>query len=126
MSVHMVRMFVEPPKGEADNAIENWVSNHNEWTSDPVEHTLSETNAAIDGTGTAYLRGDYRFIQEETPTSLLDDLEDKLQSIQGGLWYRVGYHNCTHNESETASCDWDDKRENGTVPTDIPNIEEST
>lgn len=122
MTVHMVRMYVEPPKGGADTAVDNWVSNHNEWTSNPVDHSLTETNAEIDGSGTTYVRGDYQFIQEETVTSLLDDLENNLQSIQSGLWYRIGYHVCTHDESDGTGCSWENTRENGTVPSDIPDF----
>jgi hypothetical protein len=123
MAVHMVRLFIEPPKGDAETAVNEWVTNHNEWTNDPVEHSLVETNAEIDGSGTTYVRGDYRFIQDSTVTDLLDSLESNLQSIQGGLWYRVGYHNCTHDEDNPQPCSWDDKRENGTIPSDIPTIE---
>lgn len=125
MTVHMVRLFIEPPKGNAESAVDNWAQNHTEWADDPVEHSLTETETEIDGDGTAYLRGDYRFIQEETPTSLLDRLESRLQSIQGGLWYRIGYHACTHDEDDPQPCSWDDSetRENGTVPSDIPTFE---
>lgn len=116
----MVRLFIEPPKADADNAVNNWVANFNEWTEDPVEHTLIETNTETDGSGTTYIRGDYRFHQDSGKTALLDDLESKLQSIQGGLWYRVGYHVCDHDESESTARSWEDMRENGTVPEDVP------
>jgi hypothetical protein len=118
----MIRLFLEPPKGNSESAIDNWVTNHNEWTDDPVSHSLTETNADIDGSGTTYARGDYRFIQEETPTDLLDDLESRLQNVQGGLWYRVGYHQCEHDEENGTPCQWDDLHtcENGDIPTDIP------
>jgi len=61
MAVHMVRVFSQPPRGNAENAVNNWVANYSEWTSDPVEHELTETAAEIDGTGTQYVRGDWRF-----------------------------------------------------------------
>jgi hypothetical protein len=78
-------MFIEPPKGNAESAVGNWVQNHNEWTDDPVDHSLVEMTAGVDGDGTTYVRGDYRFIQGETPSELLDALESRLQSLQGGL-----------------------------------------
>lgn len=122
----MVRLFMEPPKGDAENAVDNWVTNHTEWTGDPVEHTLIETNADIDGTGTTYICGDYRFEQNETVTQLLDDLEQNLGNIQGGLWYRIGYHACDHDETAGSPCSWTDSdseiRENGTIPSDIPTL----
>jgi hypothetical protein len=106
MTVHMVRLLLEPPKGNAENAVDNWVTNHNEWEDDPVEHTLTETTARLDGSGTVYLRGDYRFIQEESPTALLDDLISRLDSFQGGLWYRVGYHECPHDDKRVTGESW--------------------
>jgi len=120
MTVHMVRVMIEPPKGNAESAVDNWVQNYTEWAGDPVEHSLAETTAGIDGTGTTYVRGDYRFIQEEAVSTLLDDLEARLQSFQGGLWYRIGYHACDHNEDTPSPCAWDVTRENGPVPDDIP------
>lgn len=121
MSVHMIRVLCEPPKGEAETAINNWVSNYSEWTDDPVTHELVETNTAVDGTGTKYVRGDWRFIdQGEDLTNILQDLSNRLQSIQGGLWHRLGYHVCTHDEDNPQPCSWDEQIEFGTIPADIP------
>jgi hypothetical protein len=124
MTVHMVRLFIEPPKGNADQAINNWVENHNEWEDDPVEHSLTETTVGIDGSGTQYIRGDYRFIQDSDATTLLNRLENRLQSSQGGLWYRIGYHQCDHDEDQSTPCSWDgsETRENGDIPSDIPDL----
>jgi len=126
MTVHMVRVFVEPPKGDAEQAINNWVENYTEWTDDSVEHSLTETDTKTDGSGTVYLNGDWRFIQEgEDPTNILDDLSKRLQSFQGGLWHRLGYHVCYHGgEGKTGgACSWDEKQEFGTIPSDIPDFE---
>jgi hypothetical protein len=126
MTVHAVRLFVEPPKGDAESAIGNWVSNHSEWTSDPVDHSLTETTAGLDGSGTTYVRGDYRFQQDTPATDLLDDLEDRLSSMQGGLWARIGLHYCDHDEDNPTGCSWtgesSEVREVGDVPSDIPNL----
>jgi hypothetical protein len=119
----MVRFYIEPPKGEAKNAVDNWVQNHNEWTDDPKDHSLVETNTKLDGSGTTYLCGDYRFVQDGPADALLDDLADRLQSFQGGLWYRIGYHECDHDENNPTGCAWEQTRENGDVPADIPTLE---
>lgn len=116
----MVRLFIEPPKGEAESAVDNWVQNHTEWTDDPVSHTLTETNTEIDGSGTAYLRGDYHFIQNEPTDDLLSDLEARLSGFQGGLWYRLAYHECDHDEEQSTPCAWEQTRESGDIPPDIP------
>lgn len=120
MTVHMVRLMVEPPRGEAEDAVNNWVENHTQWDDDPVNHDLRETTVGVDDDGTTYVRGDYRFIQDETADELLDNLEEQLQSFQGGLWYRAGYHACTNDEDNPQPCSWEDTREGGDVPDDIP------
>jgi hypothetical protein len=117
MAVHMVRVLFEPPRGEAENAVSNCVSNYQEWDGDPVTHALTETNTELDGSGVQYLRGDWRFIQNgETPTDILQDLSDRLQSMQGGLWHRLGYHVCTHDEENPQGCSWEYRAEYGTIP----------
>jgi hypothetical protein len=118
----MVRVMIEPPRGEAENAVDNWVQNHNEWTDYPKEHSLTETTAGTDDDGTSYVRGGYRFIQEGAADELLDDLAGRLDSFQGGLWYRLGYHECDHDEDSPTGCDWEQVRENGSVPPDIPRL----
>lgn len=119
----MVRVMCEPPKGNAENAIANWVSNYTEWTADPSDHTLVETDTTMGGSGTAYVRGDWRFEdQGENATDILTDLSDRLQSIQGGLWHRLGYHVCSHSEDNPSACSWDEKQEFGTIPRDIPDF----
>lgn len=124
MAVHMVRVLAEPPKGEAETAVANWVENYTEWTGDTVEHALTDANTAIDGTGTAYVRGDWRFEdQGEDPTNILSDLSGRLQSLQGGLWHRLAYHVCTHDEADPQPCSWDETVEWGTVPSGVPDFE---
>lgn len=120
MATHMIRLFIESGQGNLSQPVDNWVQNFNEWTGDPVDHTLVETNTEPDGTGTDYYRGDYRFIQDSTKTAVLDDLEQRLQNFQGGMWYRMGYHVCDHDEDDGTACGWEDQRENGTIPSDIP------
>jgi hypothetical protein len=119
----MVRVIAEPPKGNAETAVANWVANYSEWTEGAVEHSLSETTGSIDGSGTQYVRGDWRFIdQGEEPTNILRDLSERLQSLQGGLWHRLGYHACDHDEANGGPCSWDETLEWGSVPSDIPEV----
>jgi len=121
MTVHMVRVLAESPRGGAATAIDNWVQNYSEWTADPVAHELREVNTELDGGGTTHLRGDWRFEdQGEAPTDILSDLSDRLQSLEGGLWHRLGYHVCDHDEDDRGGCEWDETVEVGSVPADVP------
>lgn len=121
MTVHMIRLYCEPPKGEAETAVNNWVANYNEWESDPTVQTLRECTTAG---GTVHVFGDYRFIQSgETATGILNDLSTRLQSLNGGLWHRLGYHVCSHDETSPSACSWDETVEYGTIPASVPAIE---
>ncbi len=127
MTVHMVRVLCEPPKGDAENAIQNWVENYTEWDGDTEEHSISEINTQDDGSGVQYLRGDWRFVQNgEEPTNILGDLSERFQSVQGGLWHRLGYHVCDHDEAVGTECPpWDDSHDDveieqwGDVPAEV-------
>lgn len=127
MTVHMIRIYSHWPDGytesDINTSVQNWEDNHTEWTADTVSHTITGVNTEIDGTGTDYLRGDFRFKWSDDKTILLDDLETTLQSDVD--WYRVGYHQCTHDGSG-GGCNWDDKREwtasNVTIPAGVPDF----
>lgn len=121
MAVHMVRVVCEPPKGDAETAIKNWVENYTEWTADTVEHSLIESNTSPDGSGTDYLIGSWRFEQNsESATEILTNLSERLQKIQDGLWHRLVYHICSHDKENPDSCSWDEKQEFGTIPNGTP------
>ena len=127
MTIIMVRVFHEVPKGEAENAVQNWVENHPVWSEDPVEHSMRETAIlSSDGVEVPYVAGDFRFHQDAVDaTALLDDLEARLQSIQTGLWYRLGVHeDCDYHEDNQQPCEWDPslKREHGDIPSAIPPV----
>jgi len=125
MAVHMVRMLMEAVLSAEDvqAIVDEWINNHNEWTEDPVEHSLSEVNTEEDGSGVDYLRGDFRFIQEESLTALLDDLVSTYDSSPASFWYRVVYHECDHDKDNPTNCRWDEKRESGVIPTEVPDFE---
>ena len=122
MAVHCVRVFIEANQGQAPlDAIDLWKQNFNEWEDDPVNHAMTDANTAVDGSGTDYVRGDYRYIQDSTAADILDDLETRLVGA-GTFWYRIGYHDCDHDEDSSTSCGWEEDRENGTIPADIPDL----
>jgi hypothetical protein len=117
----MVRLYLEPPQGNAEQAVDNCVQNHPEWTGDPIAHTFQEVTPPD---GPTYVVGNYRFEQSVTAIDLLDDLEQRLGNFQGGLWFRVGYHVCDHDgdDREESDCEFDPAmtRESGAVPAGVP------
>lgn len=127
MSVHMIRIHCGPqsswPQSDCNAAVEDWMSKQSEWTPDPVDHSMQ---SAVNGeTGTAWWTGDYRLTFESDPKdNLLQKLEDKL--VNKCDWYRLGYHECTHDESPPSPCSWDEEREwtdkNVTIPSEIPDF----
>lgn len=130
MTVHMFRCFIgRGPMSVTDleTRIDDWVASNPEWTNDTVAHTLSERNAAMDGSGTTYHAVDVRFTENDTKSNLLQKFEDKLKSKVD--WYRVGYHACTHRDGDGSSggCNWDDKVDwtasGVTIPAGVPDFD---
>jgi len=90
---------------DLETRINDWVDSNAEWTEDSVEHTLSERNTEIDGTGTTYHAIDVRFLQNDTKSNVLQKFEDKLQNKVD--WYRVAYHSCGHDGDSGGPCSFD-------------------
>lgn len=123
----MFRVFIGRGKmsiNDLKTRINNWVSSNAEWTEDSVDHTLTERNTALDGSGATYHAIDVRFLDSDAKSNLQQKCEDKL--VNKCDWYRLGYHNCDHDESDRQGCSWDDEREwtakDQTIPSAIPNF----
>lgn len=117
----MIQLYCESPDNytleEIRATVEDWVDRYTE-TLTTQRLTVTKRD---DGLGTVYLSGHWRFAWAEDATVLLDDLESDLQNYVG--WYRIGYHQCDHDQMARGGCSWDREREYGTVPDDIPNFE---
>lgn len=131
MAVHMFRCFIgvgEMSISDLEARINDWVANNHEWPDDSVPHTLAEYNTAVDGTGEAYHGVNVRFLKDDTKDNLLQKFTGKLKDKVA--WYRVGYHECTHNQTDATPCEWNDKTEwsnkDVTIPGDIPTVEVTT
>jgi hypothetical protein len=118
MTVHMVRVYAaaDVPLSQAQSAVDSWLAKHATWTQDTVDHSIQMVEDS--DTGTTYFVGDFRFEWAETKDAILDGAEQDLgQSVS---WFRIGYHECGHDEPAGGRCVWDDRREAGTVPNAIP------
>lgn len=126
----MFRVFIgRGPMSLSDleTRINDWVESNPEWTNDTVDHTLSERNTEIDGTGGTYYGVDVRFLEDDTKSNLLQKLEDKVKDKVD--WYRIGYHACTHRDGDGSSgpCSWDDATDwtatDVTIPSGVPTFD---
>lgn len=127
MTVHMFRVFIGRGKmdiSDLESRINNWVESKNEWTDGPVDHELSKRSTESDGSGDTYYVVDVRFNQSDTKDNILQKLTDKLKKKVD--WYRVGYHACTHDESDSHPCSWDNNDEwtakDTTIPEGVPDL----
>ncbi|UTF52749.1 hypothetical protein [Natronosalvus rutilus] len=131
MSIHMFRGFIgrgAMSLTDLETAIDTWLQQNARWEADHITHQLHERNTATDGTGEVYYTVDVRFLEEDTKANLTQKFEDKL--VNKVDWYRLGYHSCTHDESNGGPCLWDDRLEwtdkDVTIPNGIPSIDISS
>jgi hypothetical protein len=124
MTTHMIRLWCEPPKGNAQNAVQNWVDNYSEWAGDATEHGMTERQVSPED-DTRVVVGMWGFVnQGEDATDILTRLRDRLSGFQGGLWHRAVYHIYTHDEDNPEPCSWEYGTEYGDVPTGVPDVPE--
>lgn len=124
----MFRVFIGRGKmsvSDLETRINNWIDANAEWTEDSVAHELSERNTEIDGTGVGYYGADVRFLKDDTKANLQQKFTDKLKDKTD--WYRVGYHNCEHDEAASTPCAWDDRTDwtakDVTIPAGVPTFD---
>lgn len=116
MTVHMVRLKSQNPTNVSDQKIktvvQGWVDRHeNVLTTQQIDLWLVKQHPDND---VEHYRGDWRFSWSEDPVTILDDLESDLQQYVD--WYRIKYHECTHDPGNFGTDSWDQTREYGTVP----------
>jgi len=127
MTIHMIKIHCGPQSSwtltQCNLTVEEWMLNQSEWQSDPTIHEMSVTSAL--DTSLSWFAGEYRLTFDSEPKSdILQKLEDKLKNNPD--WYRIGYHECDHDEPVQTGCSWDDERQwtdtNVTIPPQVPNF----
>lgn len=123
MTVHMFRIMAEKPSDvsetEANKLINEWLNNHTQWANDPTAHEITLVENSLTDVP-QYFTGDFRFERESDKQTILSQIETKLTEVTS--WYRIGYHQCSHDETEGGSCSWTEVIEYGTVPSEIPTL----
>jgi hypothetical protein len=121
MTTHMFRLVVEQPDGvteqEANSIVDDWLANNTPWTDDPIDHSVFVVDDPLTDAPN-HFRGDLRFEFSDAKTDLLSQMETDLQEVVS--WYRIGYHECDHDEANANPCSWDNQIEYGTVPDGLP------
>lgn len=108
MTVHMFRVYIGRGKmsiPDLETRIDDWVQSNAEWVEDSTEHVLTERNTALDGSGATFHSIDVRFEKSNAKSNLFQKFEDKLVNKVG--WYRVGYHECNHDDGAGGGCSFD-------------------
>lgn len=110
---------------DLETEINDWVDSNAEWENDTAPHELMERNTEIDGGGQTYYAIDVRFLLDNGKDNLQQKFTDKL--VNKVAWYRVGYHECAHDDENGGPCSWDDSVEwtekDVSIPTGVPTFD---
>ena len=125
MTVHCVRLHAEPPKGDAENAVDNWITNFSRWTGG-AEQPLGETQTQE--TETAFVAGGWYFVDnDEDRQNVIISLSDELATFQSGLWHYAAYSASNHDLEARGGDSWqylvdseNRSTDAKTVPSEIP------
>jgi len=115
MSVHSIKIVASKSISldDAQMYVEAWIDNH-EFRSNVGYSDLGVVNTKMDGSGTDYFQGRWRFDFQEDKASLLDEIDQTLANYVD--WHKVEYHICDHDDP-SGGCDSDTvERSNGTIP----------
>lgn len=118
--IHRVRLFHSTTGASSfHNWLETWLTNMQPWADPEVENTLpTEREPALaDG---PYYQTELAFEWTEDRAIILDNLDQYAAAYCD--WHRIGYHECTH-DGTGGPCSWDERRQNGPVPSYIPGVE---
>jgi hypothetical protein len=120
----MFRVVAEKPsiisESQANQLVDQWLATYTPWADDPTPHDISLIDDPLTDSP-QYFHGDLRFERDSSMTTIREQIETDLAGVTD--WYRVAYHQCTHDESEVTDCSWDAVTEYGTVPITTPTIQ---
>lgn len=123
MVVHRVHLYYSTNGANSFHGwLSTWMTNMQPWTDDEVVNEVPSNmrNTNIDGDGVDYYAVQLAFEWTEDKSIILDQINGYLSSYCD--WHRIGYHVCDHDEQERDGCSWDEVREGGSVPDDIPSL----
>lgn len=125
MTVHMFRVVCDKPDSigetQANQIVNQWLADNTPWTDDPTPHEITLVENTPISDPPTHFRGDVRFEFTDDKPALFEQIETDLNGIAS--WYRIGYHECDHDEETGSGCAWDETREGGNVPDSMPTFE---
>ena len=103
---------------QANQIVDQWLADNTPWTDDPTPHEITLVDDTAISDRPTHFRGDVRFEFSDDKPALFDQIETDLNGIAS--WYRIGYHECDHDEDSATPCAWEQVVEGGTVPDSMP------
>jgi hypothetical protein len=107
-------------KVEANKVVDQWLDTYTSWVDDPTPDEITLADDPITD-APQHFRGDLRFERDNDMTTIRDQIETALAGVTS--WYRIAYHQCSHDESEATACSWDSVTDYGSVPNGMPTFE---
>lgn len=107
MTVHMFRLCVSQSglsQAELETRVQSWVDEHTKWEGGNTSFSVALTQGEIGNPESEYYSGRFRFEKTDTKDNIVQKLTDKLNNKVS--WYRVGYHDCSHDEIDSITCNW--------------------
>lgn len=121
MTVHRVRLFHSADGAEDYHTwLGQWITNMQPWEDPEVTNELPTIREPIDG-GEDYYQTELAFEWGENRAIILDNLDE--HATIHCEWHRIGYHECTHDETDPTPCSWDERRQDGPVTSNIPSVQ---
>jgi hypothetical protein len=124
MSVHMFRIIAAKPSNigqqQANQLVEQWFASYTPWEDDPNPHDIILVDSTLTDSP-EHFRGDLRFERDSDMSTIREQIETDLKAVTS--WYRIAYHECTHDGSSGGDCSWNLEINYGNVPTEVPTFE---
>jgi len=120
MTVHRIRLYHSTAGAQSyHDWLETWLINMEPWADPEVSNDVPTLREQM-GRGGQYYQTELAFEWSEDRAIILDQLSQYAASYCD--WYRIGYHECAHDDDDAEPCSWDEQRENGTAPDHIKDM----
>lgn len=121
MPIHRTRLFYSTAGGGSFHGwLGTWLANMSPWEAPDVTNSVPNGPLSTVDSNTDYYAIELAFDWSEDKSHILDNLDQFLDAYCD--WHRIGYHVCTHDETDPTPCTWEETRESGSVPAYVPSL----